>query len=45
VAKGKWRVYEVAITYAGRSYEEGKKITWKDGFQALWCIVRYRFSD
>jgi glycosyltransferase involved in cell wall biosynthesis len=45
VAKGKWRVYEVPITYAGRTYEEGKKITWKDGFQALWCIVRYRFSD
>jgi glycosyltransferase involved in cell wall biosynthesis len=45
VAKGKWRVYEVAITYAGRSYEQGKKITWKDGVQALWCIVRYRFSD
>lgn len=45
VAKGKWRVYEVPITYAGRSYEEGKKITWKDGFQALWCIVRYRIAD
>ncbi len=45
VAKGKWRIYEVPITYAGRSYEEGKKITWKDGVQALWCIVRYRFSD
>lgn len=45
VAKGKWRVYEVPISYAGRSYEEGKKITWKDGFQALWCIVRYRFMD
>jgi glycosyltransferase involved in cell wall biosynthesis len=45
VAKGKWRIYEVPISYAGRSYEEGKKITWKDGFQALWCIVRYRFAD
>ena len=45
VAKGKWRVYEVPISYAGRSYEEGKKITWKDGFQALWCIIRYRFKD
>jgi glycosyltransferase involved in cell wall biosynthesis len=45
VAKGKWRVYEVPISYAGRSYEEGKKITWKDGVQALWCIVRYRFKD
>jgi len=45
VAKGKWRVYEVPISYAGRSYEEGKKITWKDGFQALWCIVRYWAAD
>jgi glycosyltransferase involved in cell wall biosynthesis len=45
VAKGKWRIYEVPISYAGRTYEEGKKITWKDGFQALWCIVRYHFSD
>jgi glycosyltransferase involved in cell wall biosynthesis len=45
VAKGKWRVYEVPITYAGRTYEEGKKITWKDGVQALWCIVRFTFSD
>jgi glycosyltransferase involved in cell wall biosynthesis len=45
VAKGKWRVYEVPISYAGRSYEEGKKITWKDGVQALWCIVRYRLKD
>jgi glycosyltransferase involved in cell wall biosynthesis len=45
IAKGKWRVYEVPITYAGRTYEEGKKITWKDGVQALWCIVRFTFSD
>ncbi|HET8925838.1 MAG TPA: glycosyltransferase family 2 protein [Candidatus Acidoferrum sp.] len=45
IAKHKWRVYEVPITYAGRTYEEGKKITWKDGFQALWCIIRYRLSD
>jgi glycosyltransferase involved in cell wall biosynthesis len=45
IAKGKWRVYEVPITYAGRTYEEGKKITWKDGFQALWCIVRFTFSN
>jgi len=39
IAKHKWRIYEVPITYAGRTYEEGKKITWKDGIQALWCIV------
>jgi glycosyltransferase involved in cell wall biosynthesis len=45
IAKGKWRVYEVPISYAGRTYEEGKKITWKDGVQALWCIVRYRLFD
>jgi len=45
VAKGNWRVYEVPISYAGRTYEEGKKITWKDGVQALWCIIRYRFGD
>ena len=45
IAKGKWRIYEVPITYAGRTYEEGKKITWKDGVYALWCIIRYTFSD
>jgi glycosyltransferase involved in cell wall biosynthesis len=45
IAKGKWRVYEVPISYSGRSYEEGKKITWKDGVAALYCIVRYRFFD
>jgi glycosyltransferase involved in cell wall biosynthesis len=45
VAKGNWRIYEVPISYAGRTYEEGKKITWKDGVQALWCIIRFKFSD
>ena len=45
IAKGKWRVYEVPISYAGRTYEEGKKITWKDGVHALWCIVRYSLAD
>jgi glycosyltransferase involved in cell wall biosynthesis len=45
IAKGNWRIYEVPITYAGRTYEEGKKITWKDGVQALWCIIRFTFSD
>jgi glycosyltransferase involved in cell wall biosynthesis len=45
VAKGNWRIYEVPISYAGRTYEEGKKITWKDGVQALWCIIRYRLGD
>jgi glycosyltransferase involved in cell wall biosynthesis len=35
------RVYEVGISYAGRTYGEGKKIGWRDGFRALWCIVKY----
>ncbi len=35
------RIFEVGISYAGRTYEEGKKIGWKDGVQALWCIARY----
>jgi len=39
------RVYEVPITYEGRDYAEGKKITWKDGFPALWTLVKYRFVD
>jgi glycosyltransferase involved in cell wall biosynthesis len=43
VAKGKWRVYEVGISYYGRTYEEGKKINWKDGLAALWHIVRFNF--
>jgi glycosyltransferase involved in cell wall biosynthesis len=45
VARGRWRIYEVPISYYGRSYEEGKKITWRDGFRALWCICKYRFTD
>lgn len=45
VARAKCRIYEVPISYYGRSYEEGKKITWKDGFQALWCIIKYRLVD
>ena len=39
------RVYEVPITYEGRDYAEGKKITWKDGFPALWTLLKYRFMD
>jgi len=39
------RVYEVPITYDGRDYAEGKKITWRDGFPALWTLVKYRFTD
>ncbi len=41
IAKGNWRIYEVGISYAGRSYAEGKKITWKDGLHAIWCILKY----
>jgi len=44
VARGGWRVYEVGISYAGRTYEEGKKIGWRDGFRALWCIGRYNMA-
>jgi glycosyltransferase involved in cell wall biosynthesis len=43
--QGKCRVYEVGISYSGRTYEEGKKIGWKDGFSALWCILRYNLFD
>jgi glycosyltransferase involved in cell wall biosynthesis len=41
VAAGGWRVYEIGISYSGRTYEEGKKIGWKDGVRALYCIARY----
>jgi SAM-dependent methyltransferase len=41
IAAGRWRVFEVGISYQGRTYDEGKKIGWRDGFRALWCIVRY----
>ena len=37
------RVYEVGISYYGRTYEEGKKIGWRDGLRAIWCIVKYGF--
>jgi glycosyltransferase involved in cell wall biosynthesis len=42
VAALRCRIYEVGISYSGRTYEEGKKITWKDGVRAVWCIVKYR---
>lgn len=41
VARRKLRIYEVGISYAGRTYDEGKKITLRDGLRALWCIVKY----
>ena len=43
--KRRARVYEVPITYEGRDYSEGKKITWRDGFPALWTLIKYRFTD
>jgi glycosyltransferase involved in cell wall biosynthesis len=39
----KWRIYEVGITYYGRSYAEGKKINWRDGLRALWYLLKFRF--
>jgi len=45
VAKGGWRVFEVPVSYAGRTYAEGKKITWRDGLRALWHVVRYNLFD
>lgn len=41
VARGHYRVYEVGIGYFGRTYAEGKKIDWKDGLWAVWCILKY----
>lgn len=45
VARNRFRVYEVPISYNGRTYEEGKKITWRDGIAALWFIAKFRFSS
>ena len=39
------RIYEVPISYTGREFDEGKKITWRDGFAALWTLVKFRFAD
>jgi glycosyltransferase involved in cell wall biosynthesis len=45
IFKRGYRVYEVPITYDGRGYEEGKKITWRDGVVALWILLKYRFTE
>jgi glycosyltransferase involved in cell wall biosynthesis len=45
ICRGGFRVYELPIAYYGRSYDEGKKITWKDGFPAVWALLKYRFRD
>jgi len=45
VARRGFRIFETPISYFGRSYAEGKKIGWKDGFQAIYCIIRYGIAD
>ncbi|MEZ5317015.1 MAG: glycosyltransferase family 2 protein [Vicinamibacterales bacterium] len=45
IFKRGYRVYEVPITYDGRGYEDGKKITWRDGIVALWVLLKYRFTE
>src|ERR1700689_3491149 len=45
IAKRGLRVYEVGVSYWGRTYEEGKKIGWKDGFRALWCLLKYTLKE
>ena len=45
IFKRGFRVYEVPITYDGRGYDEGKKITWRDGVVALWVLLKYRFTE
>lgn len=44
VSKMKCKIYEVGISYSGRDYSEGKKINWKDGLYALWCILKYNIT-
>ena len=45
LAKANLRIYEVGISYSGRTYAEGKKIGWRDGLKAFWCIWKYNFWD
>jgi glycosyltransferase involved in cell wall biosynthesis len=45
IFKAGYRVYEIPITYDGRGYDEGKKITWRDGIVALWVLLKYRITD
>jgi glycosyltransferase involved in cell wall biosynthesis len=45
IFKRNYRVYEVPITYDGRNYDEGKKITWRDGAVAVWVLLKYRFTE
>jgi glycosyltransferase involved in cell wall biosynthesis len=45
IAKRRLRIYEIGISYSGRTYKEGKKIGWKDGFRALWCLFKYSIAE
>ena len=45
IARREYRVYEMSVSYSGRTYEQGKKIGWRDGVKALWCIIRYGVAD
>ena len=45
IAKRGLRVYEVGISYSGRTYEEGKKISWKDGVRAIWCLIKFSVKE
>ncbi|HAY79429.1 MAG TPA: glycosyl transferase [Planctomycetaceae bacterium] len=45
IARRRKRIYEMSISYSGRSYDDGKKIGWRDGISALWCILRYGLAD
>jgi glycosyltransferase involved in cell wall biosynthesis len=45
ILRRKIRIYEVPISYTGREFDEGKKITWRDGFAALWTLAKFRFAD
>jgi hypothetical protein len=45
VAKLRCRIYEVGISYYGRTYDEGKKIGWKDGIRAIYCIIKYNLAS
>ncbi|MBN2208409.1 MAG: glycosyltransferase family 2 protein [Candidatus Coatesbacteria bacterium] len=45
IAKARARVYEVGISYRGRTYSEGKKVSWQDGFRAVYCILKYNLFD
>ena len=45
IFKRGYRVYEIPITYDGRGYSEGKKITWRDGVVAIWTLIKYRFTE